>query len=159
MRITTTAIILDPSPLFSGLPWGARSCRPSRGHWASWPKWRPRPCWPCRREGVPGKCLPPIPQASPRPSPLHIRSSFLPSWPRHTPFHSAHQGERGPPGPTGKDGIPGPLGLPGSPGAVGPSGEEGDKVRESSWKGRGWGEDGGTGRLGSPSSCFLCREK
>lgn len=58
MRTTAISIFPDPSPLFSGLPWGTRPCGPSRRHWASWPKRRPGPCWPRRREGVPGKCLP-----------------------------------------------------------------------------------------------------
>ena len=152
---TTAAIFSDPSPLFSGLPWGAGSTGPSRRHWASWPKRRPRPCRPYRREGVPGECLPTTFFKDPQdPTYQDLPSALTPDIPPLLP----HQGERGSPGPTGKDGIPGPLGLPGPPGAVGPSGEDGDKVSVH-------GEGGTQGlsvwrvQVGPPSSRFLCRGK
>lgn len=83
---TTFAIFPDPLPLFSGLPGGAGSTGPSRRHWASWPKRRPRPCWPCRREGVPGECVPTTFLKHPQDSTYQDLSSALtPDIPPSTP--------------------------------------------------------------------------
>ena len=145
MRSTVIAIIPDPPPLFSGIPWGAWSCRPSREHWASWSKWRPRPRGPHRREGFPGKFLPRpfIPKNQPSTYQDCISVLTLSTPPNRVNV--------APLAPLVKMGSPGPWVFldPWSCGAFWRGRGQGERELRQR---EGLGEDRGKGRLGRPSS-------